>query len=275
MFVTFPAYAKINLSLEVISRRADGYHMLRSVVSFADVGEYVSAEESNDLNLVINGAFAAHLSTTDNIILEVARGFAAHVNHKVGARLSLHKTMPIASGIGGGSSDAAATLHCLNHLWGCKLSLEALQAFALPYGADIPACLYAKPCIMEGIGNIITPYEELPQLHAVLINPMKAVSTQSIFRALPAQLPCPALILEEDIHKMRNDLQPYAITQCEEIAHTLALLAQQPACKVARMSGSGATCYGLFECATDAQTSALSLQNAFPNYWVRAITLKN
>ena len=269
MMITHCAYAKINLSLSITGRRPTGYHELRSIVAFADVGERVSTTPSYDITLTLDGEFSSALDDTDNLILTIAKAFQQYAKQKQGAALHLHKTMPVASGIGGGSSDAAAALHCLNQLWQCNIGLEELQQFALPFGADIPACLYAKPCIMEGIGEIITPYNALPPWHIILVNPLKTVSTQHIFNQLPASLPAPpALQYPIELKMLDNQLQPYAIAQCHDIQNIIDLLQALDSCIFARMSGSGATCFAVFDTCQQARNAASHMQKYFPDYWV-------
>ncbi len=274
MTIAQKAYAKINLSLNITGKRSNGYHELHSLIAFADVDEWVSAKPSDLLTLSISGAFASALSTKDNLVLTVAKAFQQHIGTRQGAALHLHKMMPVASGIGGGSSDAAAALHCLNHVWGSNLPLGTLQEFTLPFGADIPVCLYAKPCIMEGIGETITPCDELQPLHAVLVNPLKAIATQQIFKSLPP-------IFEQSniynsnatLTELSNDLQPHAIQQCAEVQHIIDALSATDGCICARMSGSGATCFGLFESQDEAQRANRMILDQFSSFWVRTTSI--
>jgi 4-diphosphocytidyl-2-C-methyl-D-erythritol kinase len=269
------ARAKINLALHVTGRRADGYHLLDSVVAFAAVGDVVRVEPAPSLSLRITGPMAAGLSAgPDNLVLRAAACFAPGR----GAAITLDKRLPIASGIGGGSADAAATLLALAELWSCDL--PAAQT-VLALGADVPVCLAGRPMRMQGIGETLTPVF-LPAAHLVLVNPGFGLGTAQVFAALTrrdnpalpaAQGLTDAYALAAWLRLCRNDLTAPAIALAPEIGLVIDALAAQPGCMIARMSGSGATCFGLFEHSGPAQraAAALSLQN--PRYWVQAAAL--
>ena len=266
------APAKINLSLHVTGRRADGYHLLDSLVAFADIGDWVTATAAPDLSLRVRGPQAAQVPCgADNLVLRAARLMAAGG----GAALELDKHLPVASGVGGGSSDAAATLR----------AMAALHAAALPplavlerLGADVPVCLHARPCRMEGIGEAISPVPPLPDLGLVLVNPGVAVATPAVFARLArrdnaAMAPLPARwpdaqALAVWLRDQRNDLAAPAIALAPVIGEVLAALGQAPACLLARMSGSGATCFGLFPDRAAARRAAWALQSRAPDWWV-------
>ena len=247
-----PAPAKLNLALHVTGRRADGYHLLDSLVCFADIGDRVTLTPG-PLSLTIDGPFAAGLAAeADNLCLRAARLAGGQ------AALHLHKTLPVASGIGGGSADAAAVLRGLARMG------HPLPERAERLGADVPVCLMGLPARMQGIGERLTPLPALPPLHLVLVNPGLAVPTPAIFAQLdrrdgaplppiPAFLDAPALI--GWLQGMRNDLQPPAIALAPVIAEVLQALDAQGA-QLARMSGSGATCFGLFPDAPRAAAAA-------------------
>lgn len=265
------ARAKINLALHVTGRRPDGYHLLDSLVTFASVGDLIRADPAEALTLHLTGPCSAGLSDTDNLVLRAARA----LDPTQGARLTLVKSLPVASGIGGGSADAAATLHALSQLWSRPLpSAEALLAL----GADVPVCLAGHPARMQGIGERITPVT-LPQAWLVLANPGVAVPTPQVFAALhnrqnPELAPLPALpdaaTLAAYLRAQRNDLQAAACTIAPAITDTLAALQAQPHCLLVRMSGSGATCFGLFADEAAASQAARALQAAQPLWWVTA-----
>ncbi len=268
MALAEPAPAKVNLYLHVTGRRADGYHELDSLAVFAAVGDTVRAEPAQRLTLAIEGPFAAALAAEpDNLVLRAARalGEAAHVPAR--ARLVLTKTLPVASGIGGGSADAAAALRALGRLWG----VAADTALAARLGADVPVCLSRRPARMGGIGEVLTPAPRLPACGIVLLNPNLAVATADVFRARrgafspPAELPAAwadAAALAADLARWRNDLEAPAIALCPPIGEALARLRAQPGCLIARMSGSGATCYALFATPARAADAAQRLDGA-------------
>lgn len=268
------APAKINLTLHVTGQRADGYHLLDSLVAFASVGDVVTAE-AGPLSLRLSGPRAAGLSAEadDNLVLRAARWLGAE------ARLELKKHLPVASGIGGGSADAAAAIRAL-----CRLTGRALpdQAATAALGADVPVCLTGRARRMRGIGEQLSAPITLPPAQLVLVNPGVAVATPAVFRALtrkdgapmPDPLPdFPDLAgLVGFLRAMRNDLEPPARALCPEIGAALEALAAAPGCLIARMSGSGATCFGLF--AQGAETAAAAIAVAHPDWWVRAAELR-
>ncbi len=267
------AAAKVNLCLHVTGQRHDGYHLLDSLVVFASVGDRLTIESADDLDLTISGPQAANLPVSDdNLILRAARAFGGGR----GAAIRLEKHLPVASGIGGGSADAAAALRGLSRLWGLPLPDAAT---VLGLGADVPVCLISRAVRMTGIGETLTPIPPLPPAHLVLVNPGVGVSTPAVFRALPSKtnppLPAPPRFASlPDVVRwlvdQRNDLEPPALSLAPEIATAKSALAAQPGCLLARMSGSGATCFGLFETAAKAETAAESLRRNHPNWWVAA-----
>lgn len=268
------APAKINLALHVTGRRADGYHLLDSVVAFADTGDWITVEPAETLSLTLTGPHAALLSTTDNLVLKAARA----LHPTLGAQITLDKHLPVASGIGGGSADAAATLLALSRLWSRPLPAPA-QILSL--GADLPVCLQGHAARMQGIGEALTPLS-LPPTWSVLANPGLALATADVFRALtqrdnPGLPPCPSLTTPSDLADwlttQRNDLAAPAAALAPQITITLQALAAQPGSLIARMSGSGATCFALFSTETQAKTAANTLQSAKPNWWVQATKL--
>lgn len=273
MAVERVARAKINLALHVTGRRADGYHLLDSLVAFADFGDVIRVEAADRLSLTVTGPMAAGLSAgPDNLVLRAAQVLGR------GAAITLDKRLPVASGIGGGSADAAATLAALAALHGCDLP-SAAQVLAL--GADVPVCLSGVAARMEGIGEKITPVS-LPPAHLVLVNPGFGLGTADVFRAMTKRdnppMPAPqdlhdAQALAAYLHGCRNDMEPAALGLAPEIGAVIRALGRQPGCLLARMSGSGATCFGLFADSAKAHAAAeaISLSNA--NYWVQAAAL--
>ena len=208
-------------------------------------------------------------------MLRAARGLAELAGVRGGARLTLVKTLPVASGIGGGSADAAAALRLLGRLWGVAPAAEALRALALRLGADVPVCLTGRPARMGGVGDMLSPAPDLPACGLVLVNPGVAVSTPDVFRArsgrfsAPAALPSgwpDAVAMARDLAALGNDLEPPAVTLCPVIGTVLAALRAAPGCLLARMSGSGATCFGLFADAVAAAAAAEGVRR--PGWWV-------
>ena len=265
------ARAKINLALHVTDQRADGYHLLDSAVAFADCGDVITAAPADTLSLIITGPYAGALSGTDNLVLQAART----LHPTLGAQITLEKNLPVASGIGGGSADAAATLLALSDLWSQSLPPPDI---ILKLGADLPICLQGHALRMQGIGDHITPLA-LPPLHAVLANPGVALATKDVFTALthrqnPAMTPLPTPDHPIPwLAAQRNDLQATAIRLQPQIATTLTALQSQPDCQLARMSGSGATCFALFPTADHAAAAARTLKISHPQWWIQATTL--
>lgn len=269
------APAKINLSLHVTGRRADGYHLLDSLVIFADIGDRVHLAPAPALLLSVTGPRAAGVpGDARNLVWKAAALMGAEAR---GVAITLEKHLPAAAGIGGGSSDAAATLRGLARLWGVALP-PAAEVLAL--GADVPVCLAPGPLRMRGIGAEVTPAPALPKLGLVLVNPGVEVPTAAVFAALarrdgppmPEALPnwpdAPALAAW--LASQRNDLEPPARALAPEIGATLAALAQTPGCLLARMSGSGATCFGLYASRAAAERAARALSQVQPGWWVAA-----
>lgn len=237
-------------------RRADGYHLLDSLVVFAGVADAVGAAPAAAFTLALEGPESAALrAEPDNLVLRAARALAEAAGVPARAALTLTKRLPVASGIGGGSADAAAALRVLDDLWGLRWGEERLAALAVRLGADIPACLASRPCRMGGVGEVLSPAPCLPVCGLVLANPRLALATPAVFKArqggfseaarLPAGWP-DAVAMAGDLARLRNDLEPPAIALCPAIAEVLAALRKLPGCLLARMSGSGATCFGVF-----------------------------
>lgn len=269
--VTRTARAKINLALHVTGRREDGYHLLDSLVAFADFGDVITVAPAESLTLSITGPMAGDLSVgADNLVMRAAQA----ISLGQGAAITLDKQLPIASGIGGGSADAAAVLDALSELWDCPLPVPR-ELLAL--GADVPVCLAGKAARMEGIGEVITPLI-LPHAYVVLANPGLELHTADVFRALDGHdnpaLPevgdlRDAMGLAHYLNSCRNDLEAAARTLAPQIGDVLAAFWATPDCLMVRMSGSGATCFGLFATAAQATWAADLLTLEHPEWWVR------
>ncbi|WP_336799352.1 4-(cytidine 5'-diphospho)-2-C-methyl-D-erythritol kinase [Kaistia sp. MMO-174] len=279
------APAKINLALHVIGRRADGYHLLDSLVAFAGIGDAIEAianPSTTEPRLTITGPFAAGLEAgPDNLVLRAALAHTTAGGRIDGFDLRLTKSLPVASGIGGGSADAAATLRLLTEIAPLPATAaDTLRTQAERLGADVPMCLISTPLRATGIGETIEPLPGFPSLPMVLVNPGVAVSTPAVFRGLARadNPPLPALppvfsdaeAVAEWLKTTRNDLENPAIAALPLIAASLAEMAATDGCRLARMSGSGATIFGLFATWTEAERAAAALSNAHPAWWVVA-----
>ncbi|HVZ09195.1 4-(cytidine 5'-diphospho)-2-C-methyl-D-erythritol kinase [Rhodopila sp.] len=270
------APAKINLYLHVTGRRADGYHLLDSLTVFADIGDRLAVAAAAELSLAVTGPFAGGLTAeADNLVLRAARALAVEAGVTSRGRLVLRKNLPIASGIGGGSADAAAALRLLCRTWSIDPGVERLAAIGAALGADVPVCLRCTPARMQGIGEVLTAVPELPPFGLVLVNPGVAVATASVFKARHGEFSPPAVLppgwrdagdLAGWLHGTCNDLQPPALALAPAIGGALAALSGDPDCLLARMSGSGATCFGVYASAEAAAGAAARLSR--PGWWV-------
>jgi 4-diphosphocytidyl-2-C-methyl-D-erythritol kinase len=273
------APAKLNLYLHVTGRRTDGFHLLDSLVAFTEAGDVLHAEPAADLSLALDGPFAASLAgDPENLVLRAARALLAHA-HGAGAALSLTKNLPIASGIGGGSADAAATLRALARLWPAVKHAD-LPALAAELGADVPVCLHGTPSFMGGIGEVITPAPRLPPVGVLLVNPLIPLPTPQVFAArarldqgfsLPAQFaeaPADAEALAGLLGVRRNDLEAPAVGLVPAIATVLEALRATPGCRLARMSGSGASCFALYDDQAVADAASAWIMARHSGWWI-------
>jgi 4-diphosphocytidyl-2-C-methyl-D-erythritol kinase len=263
----------------VLGRRADGYHDLESLVAFADVGDELALAPGDKLDLTVSGSSAAVTGPSgDNLVMKAARSLAALMPGLKTGHFALTKHLPVAAGLGGGSADAAAALRLLARRNGIAPGDVRLMAAARQTGADVPVCLDPRPRLMRGIGDVLSAALDLAPLPAVLVNPGVALATKDVFRALT--LPASNASADDieptfpSIASGTNDLEPAAIALQPVIADVLAALRESGGCRLARMSGSGATCFGLFDSAGAAAAAADSLNAAHANWWVRATTLK-
>jgi 4-diphosphocytidyl-2-C-methyl-D-erythritol kinase len=277
----WPAPAKLNLYLHVVGRRDDGYHLLDSLIAFADIGDRVTASAAATLSLTTIGPFAGALAGDDknNLVWRAAEALARHLGRSPAAALTLEKNLPVASGIGGGSSDAAAALNALSELWQAELDPAALYALAATLGADVPVCVAARASWLGGIGERVEPAPALPRVGLVLVNPGVALPTAGVFKArrgpvsVPARFtdrPGDAAALAALLAKRRNDLTEAAIAQVPMIATVLEHLDATDDVLLARMSGSGATCFALFATQAAAEAAADTIRRREPGWWVAA-----
>lgn len=279
------APAKVNLYLHVTGRRADGYHSLSSLVAFAGVGDRLAVRSiARGLTLETSGPFAAAVpgDAAANLVVRAARQMLAAAGRTDGLALTLVKTLPVAAGLGGGSADAAATMRAIERHLGLSLAESRRRAIALALGADVPACLASVPVLMGGIGDRLAPYRALPPVGIVLVNPNLPLSTAAVFQALDGRFspddPMPAMALDFNhltaaLAARRNDLEAPARQLCPALDAVLAALGGQPEVALARMSGSGVTCFGLTRDAATAAAVARRLAAARADWWVAASTL--
>lgn len=274
------ARAKINLYLHVLGRRPDGFHLLDSLVVFAEAGDEVVVAPSDRLSLEIVGPFAGNLAPDDdNLVLRAARSLRDLAGVTTGAAIVLTKNLPVASGIGGGSADAAATLRALMALWQVTPERAALERLALSLGADVPVCLAGRPSFMGGIGEEIAPVGTLPAAHLLLVNPGIATPTPAVFKARQggfspagrwAAPPADAKALAAALKERGNDLTEAAITVTPAIRGVLDAIAGTADCLLARLSGSGATCFGIYAEAAQAEAARRAVLAADPGWWAVA-----
>jgi 4-diphosphocytidyl-2-C-methyl-D-erythritol kinase len=281
MPVAVLAPAKVNLYLHVTGRRADGYHLLDSLVAFVDIGDRLTAEPAPSLSLELAGPEAGNLSSLgeDNLVLRAARLLADHAGISSGAALLLEKILPVAAGIGGGSSDAAAALRALTRLWHVAIDEGMLRDLGSRLGADIPACLCRRAVWVGGTGEQLEPAGALPQAGILLANPRRLLLTAAVFAARRGRfgssgrfgpMPRDAVGLARMLQPRRNDLTQAAIGHVPEIRGVLARLAALPGSLLARMSGSGATCFALFEDRRAAAAACAALSADEPEWWCAA-----
>ena len=280
--VTAEAPAKLNLYLHVTGRRGDGFHLLDSLIAFANIGDRLTAEPAPDggLDLHVTGPFAMSLAQeADNLVLRAARALREAADVTAGARLTLEKNLPVASGIGGGSADAAAALWALTALWAVSLPEDDMRALALSLGADVPICWVGRAAFVGGIGEAIDPAPPLPAAPLVLVNPLKPLPTPKVFKARTGPFQEPARFndmadspaaLARLLAARRNGLTDAAVQAEPAVAEVLAALNAAPGTLLARMSGSGATCFALFETDAAAAAAATILAAAHSTWWVKA-----
>jgi len=284
--------AKVNLSLRVVGRRADGYHDLESVVAFADCADRLTLEPGGELKLATTGPLAAACGdNSDNLVFKAAKLLAEAVpNLKLGA-FALDKVLPVAAGIGGGSADAAAALRLLARLNDLALDDPRLRKVALATGADVPVCVFSRACDMTGVGEQLLPLK-LPSMPCVMVNPRVPVATKDVFQELGLRngellvgatsvLGAPAWPEEGGsiadwvavLETVPNDLEAPALRIEPVIGEVLDALRDSPGVKLARMSGSGATCFAIYAAPADAHAAAERIRRDHPGWWVHAGTL--
>ena len=277
------ARAKINLCLHVLGRRSDGYHTLESVVTFTELGDRLTVRPAPEISLTISGPFAAAVPTGEtNLAFKAARLLAASAAPGRGAALALEKNLPVAAGIGGGSADAAAALRALIELWDLDIAAADLKAHALDLGADVPVCLAGGTVLVGGIGDRVAPLPPLPGLPIVLINPGIPLATAAVFQALGGRFGRSrkvfATIRTADdllaaLGACDNDLTAPARALVPGIDSVFEFLSACPGVRLARMSGSGATCFALFDETAAAEAAAGDARRRQPGWWAVATRL--
>ncbi len=269
------APAKINLALHVLGRRTDGYHELDSVVAFASIGDELELAVADVTTLHVDGPFAAAVPvTSDNLVLKAHAAMAAQFEVPPVA-MRLTKNLPVASGIGGGSADAAAALRGITKLAGHRFDSETLQRIALSLGADVPVCLHGRACRMQGVGEVITAMKQLPAKAILLVNPLKPCGTADIFRVmgLNAGDAFAAALDVNTPHAWRNDMTAAAIQVLPDVEIVLTAIKDLVPGATVRMSGSGATCFALFNTIEDADAVGDQLASSHKNWWTSAALL--
>lgn len=281
-----PAFAKLNLFLHVTGRRADGYHLVDSLIAFAAVGDHLSVMPADALSLRVTGpmADAVDCAAEDNLIMRAAAALADLAGQPAKGALCLEKHLPVAAGIGGGSSDAAAALRLLMQFWGVTPPPEKLHEIGIRLGADVPVCLSQTPARVSGIGTKIEPMHNMPAgLYALLVNPRKPLSTAAVFKSrsgafgarAPSELKADTGVSDfvALLAECRNDLEPAARRLEPEVDQVLSALSEMPGILLARMSGSGPTCFGLFSDPVDASNAGRELSRIHPGWWAAAAPL--
>lgn len=278
-----PAPAKLNLYLHVTGRRPDGYHLLDSLFAFADIGDRIRLRPGEGPSLSVDGPFApAAPAGPDNLALKALLALAEAVGRPPGVAMELTKALPVAAGIGGGSADAAAVLRGLCRLWDIDRRDPRIRTVAAALGADVPACLLGAPCFAAGIGDELTPAPSTGGLPVVLVNPGVALATPDVFRVRTGGFSAAARFANHPsgprgwaaaLRTRRNDLTPPALALAPEIGEVLAAMEDPEGCLIARMSGSGATCFGLFADHAAARAAAEAIAARRPGWWVRPARL--
>jgi len=282
--ISMAAPAKINLYLNIMGKLNETYHELDSLVGFATYGDKVFVRDCEDFRLEISGPFSQMLPPEkNNLVIKAAKELARETNYARGAYIKLVKNLPISSGIGGGSADAAATLKALNRLWGIKLKKEDLMTVGLKLGSDVPVCVKGKPARIGGRGEKIFSFEGFPKCGILLVNPRVPIPTIDVFKTfqgkysnyveIPKINDIEALI--EFLSTQKNDLQETSVKIAPVLQVILNILSDEPNCRLARVSGSGATCFGIFNDEHSAALSARAISSRFKEWWLKPTQLSN
>ena len=276
------APAKINLYLNIIGQRVNDYHELDSLIAFAAHGDQIEVKKCDHFKLEASGPFSETLPpSNENLVIKAAKELARGTNYEGGACIKLIENLPVSSGVGGGSADAAATLKALNDLWETNLQNKDLMVMALRLGADVPVCMLSKTARMSGIGDKISKVSGVPNCGILLVNPGIPISTVNVFQLFEGdfsnQVKIPKIENSEAffdfLSNQKNDLQDAAIKIAPIIKEVLNILTDDPNCRLARLSGSGGTCFGLYEDEATALFTAESMFGHFPDWWIQPTRL--
>ena len=280
---TLLAPAKINLFLHITGKRPDGYHLLQSVVVFVNIGDRLTFTRHDSLFIDVTGPYAGDVcAPRDNLIYKAAVALGENYRHPPRGQILLEKNLPVASGMGGGSSDAATTLKGLSQLWGLPEEFDRMQKIAATLGADVPACLMRRPVWMEGVGEKMMRLPDMPDLHMVLVTPAVATPTPEVFRQFRGKISPPIQFIGRrksmgewiaDLKLYRNDLTEAAIAVSPDIKIALQSIRETSGCQVARLSGSGATCFGIYDTDAAAKAAVNKLRQQHPDWWITAAGL--
>ncbi|MDB2415015.1 4-(cytidine 5'-diphospho)-2-C-methyl-D-erythritol kinase [Rickettsiales bacterium] len=279
----FLSPAKINLFLHILGKRSDGYHILQSLMALTDICDFIDISKSDNLSLKISGEFSCGIDVEDNLVINAARLLKQESGTaNLGAEISLHKNIPIGAGLGGGSSNAATTLMALNKTWNLGLSIDELAKIAIKLGADVPFFLYKKAAWVNGVGEFVKPADNLPNMPLVLVFPNIFSSTPDVFKkgfgsysnSIEEFFPESFDDFVNWLKNLENDLTDNAISLNSQIKEVLDCLNGFEDIRMARMSGSGSCCFGIFDSYENAQEAAKEIRGKHKNWWVAASYLK-
>lgn len=281
------APAKVNLTLHILGRQRDGFHDLDSLVVFADIGDQITFEPADEFSFLVDGPFAPSFNAHDldtsskssNLVVRAARNLSAICEKPLDMTITLTKNLPLAAGLGGGSADAAATIHGLSDIWGLPKDALYLPLLLQNLGSDVPVCMRCSPSIMRGRGEILIDAPFLPEIPVVLVNPMKSCPTRAVFLEnknfderrtdIPDEIN-DLSVLAQYLKHQTNTLENAAIRLVPEIRNVLTALSHEQGSLLSRLSGSGASCFGLYESEILAQMAAKNIREANPDWWLQA-----
>lgn len=276
---------KLNLYLHLINKTCDGYHNLESLMTFCDYGDFISIKEEKDFSFTIDGPFAKNLSKTENIILDAVKLLEEYAKFKINVHIKLTKNIPIASGMGGGSSNAATVIRCLKDLFKISIEKNTLDSLLFSLGADVPFCFFRKTAIVKGKGeNIEFLSSKIPELPVLLINPLIEISTKKIFEGVRLSNQnrvdndidfFNSDLFFEGLNDRKNDLECVAERICPTIKEITSLLKTETNSKLVRMTGSGATCFGIFNNLSDLNKADILINSVFKEIWTKKTKIIN
>ncbi|MFO0388915.1 MAG: 4-(cytidine 5'-diphospho)-2-C-methyl-D-erythritol kinase [Alphaproteobacteria bacterium] len=273
--ISVRAPAKLNLFLHITGKRPNGYHCIESLVVFTEFGDTLDISPADSLTLEIKGEFSSLLQkdAQNNLVLKAAKLLQPYANGQ-GAKIILHKHIPMGAGLGGGSSDAAATMRALCNVWNICISKDELMAMALLLGSDVPACYEAEPAIISGIGEYVMPVRCDASPFVLLVNPRKPLLTASVYKQFSGAYAASGADID-NLASTQNMLETPAIQLMPEIKDIIEAIHQTKECRLARMSGSGATCFGLYDMEEHAQSAKAQLSGIFPDAWVTVTRIQD